>query len=94
MSCRLAKKLIQSQLGAGGSVVANAGFIKQFGTKKGEGVRALDPTWLSTWSALLVCYPLPPDRRSMLIKSERWPDPDFYSHLLVGIVLLRFVMQG
>ncbi|KAH8881094.1 MFS general substrate transporter [Thozetella sp. PMI_491] len=41
------------ELGAGGSVVANAGFIKQFGTTGGEGVRALDPTWLSTWSALL-----------------------------------------
>ncbi|PON23295.1 hypothetical protein TGAM01_v207822 [Trichoderma gamsii] len=42
------------ELGAGGSVVANAGFIKQFGSVKGEGgVRALDPTWLSTWSALL-----------------------------------------
>ncbi|KAM0514528.1 hypothetical protein ACHAPE_006823 [Trichoderma viride] len=34
------------ELGAGGSVVANAGFIKQFGSVKGEGgVRALDPTW-------------------------------------------------
>ena len=33
------------QLGAGGSVVANAGFIKQFGTEAGAGVRALDPTW-------------------------------------------------
>ncbi|KAI5458760.1 hypothetical protein BGZ63DRAFT_432233 [Mariannaea sp. PMI_226] len=41
------------ELGAGGSVVANAGFIKQFGSKDGAGVRALDPTWLSTWSALL-----------------------------------------
>ncbi|KAL7893150.1 general substrate transporter [Trichoderma sp. SZMC 28014] len=42
------------ELGAGGSIVANAGFIKQFGSVKGEGgVRALDPTWLSTWSALL-----------------------------------------
>ncbi|KAN0102857.1 MFS general substrate transporter [Hyaloscypha variabilis] len=41
------------ELGAGGSVVANAGFIKQFGTDHGAGVRALDPTWLSTWSALL-----------------------------------------
>ena len=33
------------QLGAGGSVIANAGFIKQFGTRGGEGVRALNPTW-------------------------------------------------
>ena len=32
------------QLGAGGSIVANAGLIKEFGTG-GEGVRALDPTW-------------------------------------------------
>ncbi|KAH7356508.1 general substrate transporter [Rhexocercosporidium sp. MPI-PUGE-AT-0058] len=41
------------ELGAGGSIVANKGFIKQFGTTGGTGVRALDPTWLSTWSALL-----------------------------------------
>lgn len=41
------------ELGAGGSVVANAGFIKQFGRDGGTGVRALSPTWLSTWSALL-----------------------------------------
>lgn len=40
------------ELGAGGSVVANAGFIKEFGTG-GSSVRALDPTWLSSWSALL-----------------------------------------
>lgn len=33
------------QLGAGGSIIANAGFIKQFGTEGGTGVRALDPTW-------------------------------------------------
>lgn len=36
---------LSKQLGAGGSVVANAGFIKQFGTESGQGVRALDPTW-------------------------------------------------
>ncbi|KAK3175823.1 hypothetical protein K4F52_009956 [Lecanicillium sp. MT-2017a] len=41
------------ELGAGGSVIANRGFIKQFGSEGGEGVRALDPTWVSTWSALL-----------------------------------------
>ncbi|OIW26886.1 MFS general substrate transporter [Coniochaeta ligniaria NRRL 30616] len=41
------------ELGAGSSIVANTGFIKQFGTEAGAGVRALDPTWLSTWSALL-----------------------------------------
>jgi hypothetical protein len=34
-----------SQLGAGGTIVANAGFIKQFGTEGGTGVRALSPTW-------------------------------------------------
>ena len=34
-----------SQLGAGGSVIANKGFIKQFGNGGGSGVRALDPTW-------------------------------------------------
>ena len=33
------------QLGAGGSIIANAGFIKQFGNKGQAGVRALDPTW-------------------------------------------------
>ncbi|KAJ5825160.1 hypothetical protein N7474_002298 [Penicillium riverlandense] len=41
------------ELGAGGSVIANAGFIKQFGEKGQSGVKALDPTWVSTWSALL-----------------------------------------
>ncbi|ORX37529.1 general substrate transporter [Kockovaella imperatae] len=42
------------ELGAGGSIVANQGFIKQFATVKDQtGVRGLDPTWLSTWSALL-----------------------------------------
>lgn len=33
------------ELGAGGSIVANNGFTKQFGTEGGTGVRALDPTW-------------------------------------------------
>lgn len=34
------------QLGAGGTVIANAGFIKQFGDgSQGAGVRALNPTW-------------------------------------------------
>lgn len=33
------------QLGAGGSIIANTGFIKQFGNKGDSGVRALDPTW-------------------------------------------------
>ncbi|CEJ81535.1 Putative Glycoside hydrolase family 78 protein [[Torrubiella] hemipterigena] len=41
------------ELGAGGTVIANAGFIKQFGSRDGTGVRALDPTWVSTWSSLL-----------------------------------------
>ena len=41
------------ELNAGGSVIANAGFIKQFGNHEEAGVRALDPTWVSTWSALL-----------------------------------------
>ncbi|KEF55030.1 uncharacterized protein A1O9_08683 [Exophiala aquamarina CBS 119918] len=40
------------ELGAGGSVIANAGFIKQFGDGN-SGVTALSPTWVSTWSALL-----------------------------------------
>ena len=44
------------ELGAGGSVIANAGFIKQFGTGSADatGVRGLDPTWVSSWGALLV----------------------------------------
>ena len=33
------------ELGAGGSVVANAGFIKQFGTTDEIGVRGLSTTW-------------------------------------------------
>jgi sugar porter (SP) family MFS transporter len=41
------------ELGAGGSIIANAGFIKQFGGGDASGVRALDPTWVSSWSALL-----------------------------------------
>lgn len=47
------------ELGAGASVVANAGFIRQFGdhhrgaTQGENGVRALNPTWVSTWSAFL-----------------------------------------
>lgn len=43
------------ELGAGGTVVANAGFIRQFGDKGSDaaGVRALNPTWVSTWSAFL-----------------------------------------
>ncbi|KIX09569.1 uncharacterized protein Z518_00649 [Rhinocladiella mackenziei CBS 650.93] len=41
------------ELNAGGSVIANTGFIKQFGEKGGTGVSALDATWVSTWSALL-----------------------------------------
>lgn len=59
-----------TQLNAGGTIIANAGFIKQFG-EGGSGVTALDPTWgeslnrycqpscvltkpVSTWSAMLV----------------------------------------
>lgn len=34
-----------AQLISGGTVIANAGFIKQFGTEGGAGVKALDPTW-------------------------------------------------
>ncbi|KAJ6785288.1 hypothetical protein PWT90_01088 [Aphanocladium album] len=44
------------ELGAGASIVANRGFIKQFGDHRGGtqgGVRALNPTWVSTWSAFL-----------------------------------------
>lgn len=33
------------ELSAGGTIVANNGFIKQFGSRAEEGVRALDPTW-------------------------------------------------
>jgi len=43
------------ELGAGGSVIANAGFVAQFGdVNGGGGVRDLNPTWVSTWSAFLV----------------------------------------
>ncbi|KXS93737.1 hypothetical protein AC578_994 [Pseudocercospora eumusae] len=59
------------ELNAGGSVIANAGFIKQFGDDKSTGVRALNPTWGSVdmersfkcWATahlhirLLVCRP-------------------------------------
>ncbi|KAJ5377257.1 uncharacterized protein N7496_004666 [Penicillium cataractarum] len=41
------------ELKAGNSIVANAGFIKQFGNKNASGVAALDATWVSTWSSLL-----------------------------------------
>ncbi|BEJ17722.1 hypothetical protein CspHIS471_0611230 [Cutaneotrichosporon sp. HIS471] len=41
------------ELNAGGTIVANKGFLKQFGARDQEGVRALDPTWLSTWGAML-----------------------------------------
>ena len=37
--------LTSCQLGAGGSVIANAGFIKQFGDGDKTGVRDLNPTW-------------------------------------------------
>jgi hypothetical protein len=53
-----------TQLNAGGSIIANRGFIKQFGDRSQADVRALDPTWgacsaapltaVSTWSAMLV----------------------------------------
>lgn len=36
--------ICSKQLGAGGSIVANAGFIREFG-EGGSGVRALNPTW-------------------------------------------------
>jgi len=42
------------ELQAGGLVIANRGFINQFGTNAaGTGVGKLDPTWVSTWSAFL-----------------------------------------
>ncbi|KAK2128962.1 hypothetical protein NOF04DRAFT_1183665 [Fusarium oxysporum II5] len=33
------------ELKIGNNIIANAGFIKQFGRKGGSGVQALDPTW-------------------------------------------------
>ncbi|ERS95286.1 hypothetical protein HMPREF1624_08164 [Sporothrix schenckii ATCC 58251] len=41
------------ELNSSGSVIANAGFIKQFGSGDTAGVRSLSATWVSTWSALL-----------------------------------------
>ncbi|KAL1893354.1 hypothetical protein Sste5346_006532 [Sporothrix stenoceras] len=41
------------ELNSSGSVIANAGFIKQFGSGDETGVRSLSTTWVSTWSALL-----------------------------------------
>ncbi|KAM0229889.1 hypothetical protein ACHAPO_009611 [Fusarium lateritium] len=41
------------ELKIGNNIIANAGFIKQFGHKGGSGVQALDPTWVSTWTSLL-----------------------------------------
>lgn len=71
------------ELGAGSTVIANNGFIKQFGSRGGEGVRALDPTWLSTWSAMLVRTSTFRARPSELT-SERRPNCHLHSHLLVG----------
>jgi hypothetical protein len=36
---------IVAQLKIGNNIIANAGFIKQFGRQGGSGVQALDPTW-------------------------------------------------
>ncbi|CAH0045348.1 unnamed protein product [Clonostachys solani] len=41
------------ELKIGNNILANKGFIKQFGTRGGKGVEALDPTWVSTWTSLL-----------------------------------------
>ncbi|KAL1891069.1 hypothetical protein Sste5346_007894 [Sporothrix stenoceras] len=43
------------ELSSSGSVIANAGFIKQFGDegRSADGVRALNPSWVSAWSAFL-----------------------------------------
>ncbi|CAK7227666.1 hypothetical protein SEUCBS140593_006653 [Sporothrix eucalyptigena] len=41
------------ELNSSGSVIANAGFIRQFGSGDDTGVRSLSTTWVSTWSALL-----------------------------------------
>ncbi|KAH8819233.1 hypothetical protein F5884DRAFT_743652 [Xylogone sp. PMI_703] len=60
------------ELGAGGSVVANAGFIKQFGTEGGAGVRALDPTWQLMMSSVYLECP-----------SQCWSNRHIYPYLLV-----------
>lgn len=78
-----------TKLGAGGSVIANRGFIKQFGTGEGAGVRALDPTWVSSWSALLVFCPVP-RVNNPLTSLERRPNGHFYSHRLVMSINDRF----
>ncbi|KAM0342095.1 hypothetical protein ACHAPU_009708 [Fusarium lateritium] len=36
------------ELKIGNNIIANAGFIKEFGHKGGSGVQALDPTWIRT----------------------------------------------
>ncbi|CAH0004304.1 unnamed protein product [Clonostachys byssicola] len=41
------------ELKIGNNILANKGFIKQFGSRGGQGVEALDPTWVSTWTSLL-----------------------------------------
>ncbi|TXT04812.1 hypothetical protein VHUM_04080 [Vanrija humicola] len=43
------------ELGAGGSIIANKGFIKQFSSNHGNDgdVRKLNPTWVATWAAML-----------------------------------------
>ncbi|GFZ44385.1 hypothetical protein JCM24511_02107 [Saitozyma sp. JCM 24511] len=41
------------QIGIAGSIIVNAGFVKQFGTNQGDGVLALDTTWVSAWGAII-----------------------------------------
>jgi len=41
------------ELTAGGSIIANAGFIAQFGTQGGTGVYKLNTSWVSAWGAVL-----------------------------------------
>ncbi|KAK8147894.1 hypothetical protein G3M48_000772 [Beauveria asiatica] len=81
------------ELGAGGSIVANAGFIKQFGTNGGEnGVRALDPTWLSTWSALLNVGQIVTFTHVAWFADKFGRKPSFYlawAWLVIGCILLN-----
>jgi SP family general alpha glucoside:H+ symporter-like MFS transporter len=48
--------VLMLQLGAGGSIIANQGFIKEFGNGGADGnVRDLDPTWGKPASTYIKC---------------------------------------
>ena len=68
------------QLNAGSSVVANAGFVKQFGAQDSADVRTLDPTWreyIKSWPVSLMAQCPLGVQCSMLANYSR-------SHTLLG----------